>query len=124
VSRNRKRVQRRQRTPRELIGRDLARVRIAPPSRRRLLAVLLAGSLVAGLSLAALRVDILRLRYALADAVEEEKRLFEEHRVATAHLEALRDPARLASLADTRGLTPPTRVIELAPAAREAGTRP
>lgn len=120
----RKQRRRRQRAPRELIGRDLARVRIAPRSRRRVLAALLASALVAGLSLAALRIDILRLRYALADALEQEKQLLEERRVATAHLEGLRDPARLASLADARGLTAPARVIDLAPDAPAAGGRP
>ena len=79
---------------------------------------------MAGLSLAWLRIDILRLRYALADALEQEKQLLEERRATTAQLEGLRDPARLASLAGARGLTPPTRVIELAPSARTAGARP
>ena len=83
-----------------LAGRDLARVRTASRSRRRLLAILMTGALLAGFSLAALRVDILRLRYALADALAQQQVLVEEHRVATARLEALRDPARLAALAD------------------------
>jgi hypothetical protein len=124
VSRARTQRRRRQRASRDLIGRDLARVRITPRSRRRLMAALLASALVAGLSLAALRIDILRLRYALAEALEHEKQLLEERRVVTAHLEGLRDPARLASLAEARGLTAPTRVIELAPAAAAPGARP
>ena len=110
------------RNRRNLAGRDLARVRTAPRSRRRLLAILLTGALLAGFSLAALRIDILRLRYALADA--QQQVLVEEHRVATARLEALRDPARLAALADERGLSRPQRVIELTPTQLAARARP
>ena len=107
-----------------LAGRDLARVRTAPRSRRRLLAILMTGALLAGFSLAALRIDILRLRYALADALARQQVLFEEHRVATARLEVLRDPARLTALADERGLSRPQRVIELAPAQLAARSQP
>ena len=108
------------RNRRNLVGRDLARVRTAPRSRRRLLAILLTGALLAGFSLAALRIDILRLRYALA----QQQALVEEHRVATARLETLRDPARLAALADERGLSRPQRVIELTPTQLAARARP
>ena len=112
------------RNRRNLAGRDLARVRTAPRSRRRLLVILLTGALLAGFSLAALRIDILRLRYALADALAEQQVLLEEHRVATARLEALRDPARLAVLANERGLSRPQHVIELAPTQLAARSRP
>ena len=112
------------RNRRNLAGRDLARVRTAPRSKRRLLAILMTGALLAGFSLAALRIDILRLRYALADALARQQVLVEEHRVATARLEALRDPAHLAALADERGLSRPQRVIELAPTQLAARSRP
>lgn len=115
---------RRRGTRRTLTGRDLAHVRTAPRRRRRLPAALLLAALVAGLSLAALRVDILRLRYALADALEQEQDLLERRSVATARLEGLRDPARLASLAKKRGLSRPSRVIELLPTRLAAGPRP
>jgi hypothetical protein len=121
--RDRGRGQRR-RSRGNLAGRDLARVRIAPRSRQRLLALLLTGALLAGFSLVALRIDILRLRYALADAVAQQQALLEEHRDATARLETLRDPARLASLADERGFSRPRRVIELAPAQPVVGSGP
>jgi hypothetical protein len=117
-------ARRRRRKRGNLAGRDLARVRTAPRSRRRLLAILLAGGLLAGFSLVALRVDNLRLRYALADALAQQQTLLEEHRVATARLEALRDPARLAALADERGLVRPQRVIELAPTQLAARSEP
>lgn len=117
-------ARRRRRKRGNLAGRDLARVRTAPRSRRRFLAILLAGGLLAGFSLVALRVDNLRLRYALADALARQQTLLEEHRVATARLEALRDPARLAALADERGLVRPQRVIELAPTQLAARSEP
>ncbi|MGH0032217.1 MAG: hypothetical protein ACQGVC_20695 [Myxococcota bacterium] len=110
---------------RELVGRDLARVRLAgggPTSRP--LAALLVGALVAGMGLAALRIDILRLRYALADAIETEKALLEDQRVWTAKKESLRDPKRLAELARERGFARPTHVIDLRPVEVAAGRRP
>ncbi len=88
------------------------------------LPVLLVGGLLAGLSLAALRIDILRLGYAVADAVAEEKALLEERGSLTARVQALRDPARLASLAQERGLARPTRVIELRPTKLAVGSQP
>jgi hypothetical protein len=115
---------RRRRNRGNLAGRDLARVRVAPRSRRQLLAMLLTGALLAGFSLAALRIDILRLRYALAEALAQQQVLLEEHRVSTARLEALRDPARLAALAEERGLSRPQQVIELAPKQLAARAQP
>ena len=117
-------TRRRRRECGNLTGRDLARVRTAPRSRRQFLAILLAGGLLAGFSLVALRVDNLRLRYALADALAQQQTLLEEHRAATARLEALRDPARLTALAEERGLVRPQRVIELAPTQLAARSEP
>jgi hypothetical protein len=88
-------------------------MRAGAARRARGLPFLLIGGLLAGLSLAALRIDILRLGYAVADAVAEEKALMEERGALTARVQALRDPARLASLAPASGLARPTRVIEL-----------
>lgn len=110
---------------RDLVGRDLARVRLSgggPTSRP--LAALLIGALVAGMGLAALRIDILRLRYALADSIEAEKKLDENQRVWTARKESLRDPARLAELARERGFVRPTRVIDLRTLRLASGPRP
>ncbi|HEY5656432.1 MAG TPA: hypothetical protein VIY27_01450 [Myxococcota bacterium] len=107
-----------------LAGQDLARVRIAPRSRRRFLAMLLAAGLLAGFALAALRIDILRTRYALADALAEEQVQIERRSVETARVEALRDPARLAALAAKRGLSRPGRVIDLAPTQLAARSAP
>ena len=109
---------------RELVGRDLARVRLAGRRAPRPLAALLIGSLVAGMGLAALRIDILRLRYALADAVEAEKTLLEDQRVWTARKESLRDPSRLAELARERGFARPRNVIDLRPLRVASSPRP
>lgn len=115
---------RRSRSERDLVGRDLARVRLSPGPAPRPLAALLIGALIAGMGLAALRIDILRLRYALAEAVESEKTLLENQRVWTAKKESLRDPARLLELARERGFERPTRVIDLAPVQVASGRRP
>jgi hypothetical protein len=109
---------------RDLVGRDLARVRLSGPRAPRPLAALLIGALVAGMGLAALRIDILRLRYALADAVDTEKRLLEEARVWTARKESLRDPSRLAELAAERGFARPRNVIDLRPLRVASSPRP
>lgn len=98
------------------VGRDLARARarrVDPRPRTRPLAGLLFAGLVCALGLAALRIDILRARYALAEAIREEKVLQEEQRRWTAAVETLRDPARLAELARRRGFQRPERILEL-----------
>lgn len=86
--------------------------------------MLLAAGLLAGFALAALRIDILRTRYALADALAEEQVQIERRSVETARVEALRDPARLAALAAKRGLSRPGRVIDLAPTQLAARSAP
>ncbi len=94
------------------IGRDLARVPRLRPRAARPLWIALAGILVA-LSVAALRIDILRMRYGLGEALETEKALIEERRELTAQVRRLRDPARLIHLAIESGLGRPERVIDL-----------
>lgn len=99
---------------RQLVGRDFARVRPSLPRPRvRLLGWLLVATLVGALGLAALRIDILRLRYALGEAIEQEKQLGQLQRRHQATLESLRDPSRLAALARQRGFERPERVLEL-----------
>jgi len=111
--------------PRDLVGHDFARVR-PPVSRPRagLLGWLLVATIVCALGLAALRIDILRLRYALADAVEAEKTLLGDQRVWTARKESLRDPSRLAELARERGFARPRNVIDLRPLRVASSPRP
>lgn len=97
----------------DLVGRDFARVRLPASRRARPLGWLLAAAFACALAIAALRIDILRVRYALGEAVSEEKTLVQALRRESAELEALRDPARLAELARERGFARPDRVLEL-----------
>jgi hypothetical protein len=101
-------------TPGELVGRDFARVRAnaGRPSTRRI-AGLVAIAFACALGLAALRIDILRVRYALGAALREEKALVQQQRQQTAALEALRHPSRLVEAAPKLGFAPPQRVIDL-----------
>ena len=108
----------------DLIGRDLAPIRREASRRSRLLPVALVGALMAALCLAALRTDLIRQGYALAAAVREEKELLEEHRLLTARMRSLRDPARLARLASRLDFERPERVIEISPPEVSAEPRP
>jgi hypothetical protein len=96
-----------------LVGRDLARIRWLRPRGRRQAPVVVLGILLAAFAIAALRVDILRLRYGLGEAVNTRTVLLEEQRRLTAEVRALRDPARLTHLARQRGLVRTQRVIDL-----------
>jgi hypothetical protein len=79
------------------------------------LPALLAGVLLGALALAALRVDLIRVRYGLGQAMQEEKQLMERERALRAQVGSLRDPTRLARLAPRYGLARPVRVLELSP---------
>ena len=74
--------------------------------------VVLAG-LVLALGVAALRVDLIRMRYALADGLATEQRLLEEQRQLTVQMRSLRDPKDLARQARALGFVRPERVIDL-----------
>jgi hypothetical protein len=107
----------------DLVGVDFARVRTAARRRRAWLPAALLGALLAAMGLAQLRLQILRMRYALAEATVEAGALREERSRWTAQLETLRGPERLARLARKQGLAAPARVVELraqpvAPSAR------
>jgi hypothetical protein len=104
----------RQPTSGDLVGRDFARVRAgtARLSTRRI-AWLVGIGFACALALAALRIDILRTRYALGAAIREEKTLVQQLRMETATLEALSHPSRLVEIAEKRGFAPPRRVIDL-----------
>jgi hypothetical protein len=100
-------------TPGDLVGRDFARVR-APGrlSARRIVSLVVIGFACA-LALAALRIDILRVRYALGEAIREEKALVQQQRQQIAVLEGLRNPSRLVEVAQRLGFAPPEHVIDL-----------
>ena len=116
--------QQRRRRQVELIGRDVAGTPPRSSARSRLLPVALVGALIAALCLAALRVDLIRQRYDLAEAMNTEKQLLEQKRLLTAQGRTLRDPARLARLAAERGFVRPARLIDIDSLAVAAGPRP
>jgi len=104
----------RQPTAGDLVGRDFVRARTSTArlSTRRI-AWLVGIGFACALALAALRIDILRTRYALGAAIREEKALVQQQRQQTATLEALRHPSRLVELAEKSGFAPPRHVIDL-----------
>jgi hypothetical protein len=94
-----------------LIGIDVASNR-QPIVGRALLPLLIAGLLVA-LGVSAMRIDLLRIRYALAETVKEEQRLRGEERSLTVRMRTLRDPVQLAERAQQLGFVRPDRLIDL-----------
>jgi len=105
-----------------LVGRDFARERRGERSALHAALPYLAGAAVAiGLGIVALRNDLIRMRYGLTAAMQEERDLLQERRELTARVRALRDPARLVRLARERGFVRPDRVFELEPS---RGTAP
>ena len=80
---------------------------------RVLVAAGVAGALLAALALASLRLEIFRVRYALAEAVEVEQLLLERRRGLVVEVARLRDPRRLRRIAQQRGFGLPERVIQL-----------
>lgn len=76
----------------------------APSSRTWLPLVTLALALALGI--AALRIDLIRTRYALADVVAREEALLAEQRELIARKRSLRSPTVLARLARERGFRP------------------
>jgi hypothetical protein len=101
------------RAPGDLVGRDFARVRAPGRLSARRVVWLVAIVFASALGLAALRIDILRVRYALGEAIREEKALVQRQRQQTAALEELRNPSRLVEVAHRLGFAPPERVIDL-----------
>lgn len=97
-----------------LVQRDFAAGRTGVRRAAGVVVGSLVGAAVAlGLAMVALRSDMIRMRYALAAAMREERDLLQERRELVAQLRSLRDPARLAGLARGRGFVRPERVLEL-----------
>jgi len=86
------------------IGVDFARLTTAPRSRTWLPLLVLA--LAVALGIAALRIDLIRTRYALMDTMKQEQMLIEAQRALIVDKLRLRDPAALATLAEARGYRP------------------
>ncbi|MBW2269047.1 MAG: hypothetical protein JRH16_10740 [Deltaproteobacteria bacterium] len=99
----------------DLVGRDVARASALPSTLRRIAPAIIGISLVCALGVVAVRVDLIRVRYGLANAVRQERALLEERRGVLAEVRALREPSRLAKLARERGFVRPARIRTLAP---------
>lgn len=108
----------------DLVGRDMARRDRVAGRRIRVNPALLAVALAVALAIAALRIDLIRVRYGLAEALGQEKALLEERREAVARLRELRDPARLARLAGEYDLTRAALIVDLPPLPAVGGAPP
>jgi hypothetical protein len=98
--------------PRDELRRDWS----APRARRRrriVWAPIFAATVISLLALAALRVSILRTRYALGETLQRETELLGRERSAAVAAREERDPHRLRELAAERGFGRPERVIDL-----------
>ncbi|MDJ0870030.1 MAG: hypothetical protein QNK03_28325 [Myxococcota bacterium] len=82
-------------------------------SHRRWLALALAAGVVAALGVAAMRNDLRRVQYGLAQALDETRALERERNAALARVRAQRDPTRLARVARERGFVRPERIVDL-----------
>jgi hypothetical protein len=100
-------------TAARLVGVDFAPVPTRARRRTRPLVPAVLGFVLAGLLLASLRVEIIHLRYSLAEAASQEQELLDRQRLMTVRVRELRDPGRLRTLADESGFVRPRRVITL-----------
>lgn len=99
--------------PLNLIGRDLARDRGRSGIPTRVMVLVMVITALAGLGIVGMRSDVMRIRYALSEAMAEEKRLRVEHNLSTVEMRRLRSPARLSSLAQELGFRRPEGIIDL-----------
>lgn len=100
-------------SPLNLIGRDVAHVRGRAGVPLRLTVLLMVIFAVAGLGIVGMRSDVMRIRYALSEAITEEKRLRLEYNESTVEMRKLRSPARVTRLAEELGFQRPERIIDL-----------
>jgi hypothetical protein len=104
---------------RHLVGRDVGSDAPRRQLRVWLIPGLAVGAVFAALAIVHVRVELIGQGYKRYSAVERLQALEEEQRNLTARVEALRDPARLATLAREMGLARPDRVIALTPSDSE-----
>ena len=97
--------------PGEWIGIDCSS-KNGPRGVRKLLPLLVLALIVA-LGVSALRIDLIRIRYAMASALVEEKALIAEQRRLIVRRRQLRDPVELAVRARERGFRPPRQILSL-----------
>ena len=86
------------------IGVDFSKLATAPRSRTWL--PLLVVALAVALGISALRIDLIRTRYALMDTMKKEQALIEAQHALIVDKLTLRDPSVLAALAEKRGYRP------------------
>lgn len=100
------------------VGMDLARPTrsLRPPSR--MWPPVFIALLAAALFLAALRIDIIRMRYARASVLKVETALREEQQQLLVEVRRLHHPSELSRRADALGFQVPDEVVELAGPAR------
>jgi hypothetical protein len=89
-----------------------------PPRARLAWVPLFAVAVVSLLCLAALRIGILRTRYALGATLQQETELRTRERAAIVAVRQLRGPHKLRELAAERCFARPERVIDLSDEAR------
>lgn len=68
---------------------------------------------LASLAVAAVRIDLIRTRYAVSAVLVRENELIEEQRALIVRRRQLRDPVELAMQARERGFRPPAHVVSL-----------
>lgn len=97
------------------VGIDVSRTptRNAPRGAGIVLALALVLAVAAALGVAALRIDLLRTRYAVSEANERENELIVEQRQLIVRRRQLRDPIALSVKARERGFRPPAHVVSL-----------
>ena len=97
------------------IGIDVSSERVpqAPRGVYPLFAVAAVVVVLAALAVAAVRIDLIRTRYAVSEAMERENELIEEQRQLIVRRRQLRDPVELAVQARARGFRPPAHVVTL-----------
>lgn len=99
------------RPPLGLIGLD-----IGPPTKRlrlRAIVPIMLTVLFVALGFAALRTDLVRIRYALVEKMKQEQALLGEQRNLIAKMRARRDPVQLAEKARELGFVRPRQLIDL-----------
>jgi len=97
--------------PLDLIGLDMAPRRRG--GRNAALVPVIAGIVLCALGLVWLRMDVVRMRYAAAEAVAEEQALLDRKQSVTVDLLRLREPTRLAEHARKLGFATPDHVVPL-----------
>ena len=112
------------RRPLDLSKLEIKLDRNKPLVRAQFVLPALIAALLVSLGMASLRIDLLRVRYALAASTLEEQRLLDESRQLTAHVRKLRDPYHLALEAQKLGFVRPTQLIDLSDVKPRPATPP